>query len=84
MFCGSGPGADSSCFLTSLIEMAKNEGINPEDYLRCLFEQYPKINPNNRNELEELLPWNIKITPFEMRGEWLKDADYEELKRQNS
>ena len=81
MFFGSGVAADSSCFLSSLIEMCKNEDISPEEYLRCLFEQFPKIDPTDESALESLLPWNIKLEPFELRGEWKKDQDYEILKQ---
>ena len=81
MFFGSGVAADSSCFLSSLIEMCKNEEISPEEYLRCLFEQFPKIDPTDEAALESLLPWNIKLSPFDLRGEWVKDKDYEILKQ---
>ena len=81
MFFGSGVAADSSCFLSSLIEMCKNEDISPEEYLRSLFEQFPKIDPTDEASLESLLPWNIKLEPFELRGEWKKDQDYEILKQ---
>ena len=81
MFGGSGDGSDSSCMLTSLIEMCRIEEINPEDYLRCLFEQFPNIDPNDETQLESMLPWNLKITPFKSRGEWVKDDTYEQLKQ---
>ena len=39
LFAGSEDGARSSCLLFTLIECAKIHNINPEDYLRCIFEQ---------------------------------------------
>lgn len=72
LFSGSGKGAKSSCFLFSLIETAKFNGKSPEDYLRCLFEQAPYAE--TQADWEKLLPWNIEITPFELRGEWLELA----------
>ena len=39
LFSGSGNGARASCFILSLIETAKQNGIAPEDYLRCLFKK---------------------------------------------
>lgn len=38
LFCGSEDGARSSCFLYSLIECAKINNINPEEYLSSIFE----------------------------------------------
>lgn len=40
-----------------------------EDYLRCVFERDPYAK--TENDWENLLPWNIEITPFKMRGEWV-------------
>lgn len=41
LFSGSGTGARSTCFMFTLIETAKANSKNPEDYLRCLFEKDP-------------------------------------------
>ena len=51
------------------IETAKQNGIAPEDYLRCLFEKVPYAE--TENDWEKLLPWNIEITPYKIRGEWI-------------
>ena len=69
LFSGSGKGARASCFILSLIETAKQNGIAPEDYLRCLFEKAPYAESNE--DWEKLLPWNIEITPYKIRGEWI-------------
>ena len=69
LFSGSGNGARASCFILSLIETAKQNGIAPEDYLRCLFEKAPYAE--TENGWEKLLPWNIEITPYKIRGEWI-------------
>ena len=37
LFSGSGKGAESSCFLFSLIETAKANDISLEDHFRCFF-----------------------------------------------
>ena len=73
LFSGSGKGAESSCFLFSLIETAKFNGKSPEDYLRCLFEKAPYAE--TEEDWEKLLPWNIEITPFQFRGEWMDSTD---------
>lgn len=69
LFSGNGKGARASCFILSLIETAKQNGIAPEDYLRCLFEKAPYTESNE--DWEKLLPWNIEITPYKIRGEWI-------------
>lgn len=69
LFSGSGIGARSTCFMFTLIETAKANGINPEDYMRCLFEKAPYAWTDE--DWQQLLPWNIEITPFKMRGEWV-------------
>ncbi|WP_338370278.1 transposase domain-containing protein [Treponema bryantii] len=57
LFSGSGNGARASCFILSLIETAKQNGIAPEDYFRCLFEKAPYSE--TENDWEKLLPWII-------------------------
>lgn len=69
LFSGSGIGAKSTCFIFTLIETAKANGLNPEDYLRCLFEKAPYAE--TQADWEQLLPWNIKITSFQIRGDWM-------------
>ena len=70
LFSGSGTGARSTCFMFTLIETAKANSKNPEDYLRCLFEKAPYAR--TAEDWKKLLPWNIQITPFKMRGEWVE------------
>ena len=72
LFAGSGIGAESACFLVTLIETAKANKVNPEDYLRCLFRQAPYAE--TVADWEKLLPWNIEISPFQLRGEWISST----------
>lgn len=61
LFANTGNGAKSSAILYSLIETAKANGLIPYDYLVTLFEELPKVNDENQeDELDKLLPWNIK------------------------
>ena len=60
LFAGSEDGARSSCLLFSLIECAKIHNINPEDYLRCIFEQASNTDGWAEDDWKKLLPWNIK------------------------
>ncbi|MGN1267328.1 MAG: IS66 family transposase, partial [Dorea sp.] len=41
LFSGSETGAESSCFLFTLIENAKLYKLDPYEYLRCIFDQAP-------------------------------------------
>ena len=54
--------------LFSLIECAKIHDINPEDYLRCIFEQF--ADTGLEDNWKQLLLWNIIITSFEPQGVW--------------
>lgn len=71
LFAGSEDGARSSCLLFTLIECAKIHNINPEDYLRCIFEQAADTDGWTEDDWKNLLPWNIKITSFEPQGVWI-------------
>ena len=43
LFSGSPEGAESSCFMFSLIETARQNGLNPYGYLQHVFSLAPKI-----------------------------------------
>jgi transposase len=57
LFSKSPEGAESSCGIYSLIETAKQNGLEPLLYLRELFERCPLANSSD--DWEKLLPWNI-------------------------
>jgi transposase len=57
IFSGSPAGAESSCALYSLIETAKQNGLNPYSYLRTVFDAVPRID--NPDDWKALLPWNM-------------------------
>ena len=59
LFAGSPKGAESSCGIYSLVETAKQNGLNPYDYLRKVFTQVPLINSSD--DWQHLLPWNIQL-----------------------
>jgi transposase len=58
LFSDSPRGAHASAVMYSLIETAKANGIEPQEYLYRLFESLPHVK--SREKLEALLPWNIK------------------------
>lgn len=65
----SGEGARSSCFMFSLVQTAKANGLEPEEYIRNLFEQAPYCE--TKKDWKNLLPWNIELKPFDDSGEWV-------------
>jgi transposase len=58
LFAGSVDGARSSCGMFSLIETAKENNLNPLEYLPILFEKAPLAKTTA--DWEALLPWNFK------------------------
>jgi len=59
LFNKSPDGAKSSCGMFTLIETAKQNGIEPLKYFNKLFEQAPYASTSG--DWENLLPWNIKF-----------------------
>ena len=57
LFNKSPDGAKSSCGMYSLIETAKQNGVEPLQYLRVLFEKAP--HAASAEDWDKLLPWNI-------------------------
>ena len=72
LFSGSKKGAESSCFLFTLIENAKYYHLDPYEYLRCVFDQ--SVNCQTKKDFEKLLPWNISISAFHEEGIWKNDT----------
>lgn len=65
LFMGSDAGGERAAAMYSLVESAKLNGLDPEDYLRRVFE---RIAEHPINRVEELLPWNIGgCRPLELR-----------------
>ena len=56
LFFGSDAGGERAAAIYSLVESAKLNGLDPEAYLREVFE---RIADHPINRIEELLPWNI-------------------------
>ena len=52
-------GAHASAAIYSLIETAKANALNPQNYLYQIFEKIPQLEEGDREGLESLLPWNI-------------------------
>jgi transposase len=60
LFNKSPAGAESSCGMYSLIETARQNGLEPFRYLSALFHCCPLVA--DEHEWADLLPWNIKYS----------------------
>lgn len=62
LFAKTIDGADASCFFFSMVETAKENGLNPEDYLEYILT-YGPYTP--KEEFSSLLPWNADMSKIE-------------------
>jgi len=51
-------GATGSAVMFSIIETAKENGLNPYKYLTYIFREAPNMDLYDREQLESFLPWN--------------------------
>jgi transposase len=61
LFANTPRGARSSALIYSLVETAKENGLNPFTYLTYLFEQLPNSNLKDLTAVEALLPWSDTV-----------------------
>jgi hypothetical protein len=61
LFCNTPRGARASATIYSIIESAKENGLNPYAYLNYLFEKLPNLESRDDETLDQLLPWNVKL-----------------------
>lgn len=62
LFVNTIDGADASCFFYSLIETAKENGLNPEKYLEYILTYGPSTP---KEKYDTLLPWNVDMSKIE-------------------
>ena len=62
LFIGSQAGGDACAVMTSLLQSAKNIGLNPQEYIENVLRRLPYTS---KEQLRELLPhkWEKKINP---------------------
>jgi transposase len=58
LFAGSDAGGERAAAMYTLIGSCKLNKVDPESYLRYIFE---KIADHPINRIDELLPWNVKL-----------------------
>lgn len=61
LFCNTPRGARASAVIYSIIESAKENGLNPYAYLNYLFEKLPNLESRDNETLDKLLPWNVQL-----------------------
>ena len=65
LFAGSDAGGERAAAMYSLIGTCKLNGIDPEAYLRTVFE---RIADHPINRIAELLPWNLASELVEVKA----------------
>ena len=61
LFSNTPNGAESSSIYFTIIETAKENGLNPFQYVKFLLEMLPSAN---YSDLESLLPWGDKVPDY--------------------
>lgn len=61
LFSNTQKGATSSATIYSIVETAKENGLNPFEYLTYLFEQLPNIDIKDQSAIDILLPWSVNL-----------------------
>lgn len=66
LFANTPKGAKASATIYSIVESAKENGLNPFNYLQYLFEKLPNLDIHDKSAMDELLPWSSAL-PTECR-----------------
>ncbi len=61
IFASTPRGAKASAVTYSIVETAKENGLNPFTYLTYLFESLPNIDKEDVNAINQLLPWSQSL-----------------------
>lgn len=66
LFSNTSKGARSSAIIYSVVETAKENELDPFNYLSYLFQELPNIDTTDKTKLAEFLPWSPTL-PQECR-----------------
>ncbi len=58
LFSNTPRGEKASVVTYSIVETAKENGLNPFAYLQYLFEQLPNLNSDDSSAFDAILPWS--------------------------
>lgn len=61
LFSNSSKGANASATIYSIVETAKENGLNPFEYLKLVFERLPNMDRIEGSALDGLLPWSTTL-----------------------
>jgi transposase len=61
LFSDTPKGATSSAIIYSMVETAKENGLNPLNYLKYLLDTLPNIDVKDVAALDELMPWSTTL-----------------------
>ncbi|TRM13138.1 IS66 family transposase [Lentibacillus cibarius] len=61
LFSNTTKGAKSSAIIYSVVETAKENGLNPFNYLSYLFEELPNMDTTDKEQLAQYLPWSATL-----------------------
>jgi len=61
LFANTPRGAKVSALIYSIVETAKENGLNPFDYLKYLFERIKMIDPADISTIDSLMPWKEAV-----------------------
>jgi transposase len=61
LFANTPRGAKTSAVIYSIVETAKENGLNPFAYLKHLFERLPMLDNDDSSPIDELLPWSNSV-----------------------
>ena len=64
LFCNTPKGARASSIIYSIIETAKENQLNPFQYLTYLFEKLPNVYITDPQVLDEHLPWSATLPDY--------------------
>jgi transposase len=61
LFSNTPKGATSSAIIYSIVETAKENNLDPFEYLKFILEQLPNIDLEDKTEIDKLLPWSERL-----------------------
>jgi transposase len=61
LFSNTPKGATSSAIIYSIVETAKENGLNPFEYLKFIFDKMPNMDISDMSDLDKLLPWSDEL-----------------------
>lgn len=64
LFCNTPRGAKTAATIYSIVESAKESGLNPITYLTYILDTLPNLEDINEESLQKILPWSDSLPDF--------------------